>query len=192
MQLKISNALYFATGGMLVFTFAISLFFLFRAMSPTADVFIDPNADGYLVNVQNFEPGQKRWFQLGDAPIVIWRRSFKQKVQALEQLGIAANGNAKLIDEIKSSAEIEVESGLVVHLEWFVVSPINTGGYRCNVLPGAGTFDGFFDPCRGVHFDLWGRVRSGPTKKDLVIPPWVISGDEKHILVNVSDAPKAR
>ncbi|WP_299627869.1 hypothetical protein [uncultured Tateyamaria sp.] len=188
--MKQSNALYFATGGMLVLTVAVGLFFLFQTMSPTADITSAPRNTVYTLNVQGFEPRQTATYRLDGVPVVVWRRSFEQKVQALELLGVEIRGNTELLEEVRRTDEIEIEPDLVLHLEWFVVSPINTGGYGCVVLAGAGDLGGFFDPCQGVHFDLWGRVKSGPTEADLQVLPWNISEDASVITVDVGNAPR--
>ncbi len=188
--MKQRNLLYFATGGCLVFTIVAGLYFLFRTTLPSADITSLPKSTVYALSVESIEPGQTLAFRLDDAPVVIWRRNFAQKVQALELLGADFNGNADLLEEIRATAEIEIEPGRVLHFEWFVVSPINTGGYGCIVLSEAGDLGGFYDPCQDVHFDLWGRVRTGATKVDLQVLPWSISDDGNVITVDVGDAPK--
>lgn len=189
-NMKKSKALYFATGGMLVLTVALGVYFLFQTMSPTADITSAPRNTVYTLSVEGFEPGQTATYRLDGVPVVVWRRNFEQKVQALNLLGVEVNGNADLLEEVRTTDKIEIEPDLVLHVEWFVVSPINTGGYGCIVLPDAGDFGGFVDPCQGVHFDLWGRVQSGPTEADLQIPPWNISEDASVITVDVGNAPR--
>ncbi len=188
--MKKGNFLYYAAGGWLSLTVMAGIYFLFQATLPSADVASVSRSNVYILDVENFEPGQSATFRLDGVPVVIWRRDFVQKVQALELLGFEFNGNTSLLEEVRAKAEIEIEPDRVLRFEWFVVSPINTGGYGCMVLPDAGDLGGFFDPCQDVHFDLWGRVGKGPTEVDLQVFPWSISDDGSAVTVDVSNAPR--
>ncbi|WP_170333325.1 hypothetical protein [Ruegeria arenilitoris] len=182
--------MYYATGGWLFLTVMAGVYYLFQAMLPSADVASVPRPAVYTLDVENFEPGQSAMFRLDEVPVIIWRRNFEQKVQALELLGFEFNSNASLLDEVRANEEIEIEPDRVLRFEWFVVSPINTGGYGCIVRPVSGDLGGFYDPCEDVHFDLWGRVGKGPTEVDLQVLPWSISDDRSAITVDVSNAPR--
>jgi ubiquinol-cytochrome c reductase iron-sulfur subunit len=188
--MKRQNFLYWATGGWLVLIVMIGMYFLFQATMPSADVTNQPRSTIYVLSVDNIEPGQARSFVVGDVPIVVWHRDFAQKIEALELLGIDVSENPDLLEKVRSNGEIEIEPGRLLRSEWFVVSPINTGGYGCVVLSNAGDFGGFLDPCQDVHFDLWGRVQTGPTKTGLQVLSWTISHDGNTITVDVDDAPK--
>ncbi|WP_170409337.1 hypothetical protein [Ruegeria atlantica] len=188
--MKKSNFLYYAAGGWLFLAVMAGVYFLFQATLPSADVARVSRPTVYTLDVENFEPGQSATFRLDQVPVVIWRRDFKQKVQALELLGVEINGNANFLEEVRVNEEIEIEPDRVLRFEWFVVSPINTGGHGCIALPDAGDLGGFYDPCQDVHFDLWGRVRKGPTNMDLQVLPWSISDDSSAIIVDVSNAPR--
>ena len=145
----------------------------------------------YTLNVEGFEPGQAVTFKIKEIPVVVWRRDFGQKVHALELLGIDIGGDANLLEEIRNNEEIKIEPNRILGIEWFVVSPINTGGYGCIVQPNAGDLGGFYDPCQDVHFDIWGRVERGPTDADLQVLPWSISEDGTVIAVDIAGAPRA-
>lgn len=188
--MKQLSFLYLATGGWFVLTVIAGVYYLFQATLPAEDVTSVPKSTVYTLSVKSFEPGQTAMFRLDDAPVVVWRRDFAQKVQALELLGVDFSGNANLLEEVRATDEIEIEPGRVLHFEWFVVSPINTGGIGCIVRSDAGDLGGFYDPCQDVHFDLWGRVRIGPTEADLQALPWNISEDGNEIIVNVGGAPR--
>ena len=121
--------------------------------------------------------------------MIVWRRDFEQKVRALEQLGVQFFGDEALLEEVRTTSEVEMSSGETLQIEWLVISPINTGGWGCIVQSEAGDFGGFFDPCQSVHFDLWGRVQSGPTQSDLQGLPWSFSEAEDTIIVDTSRAP---
>jgi ubiquinol-cytochrome c reductase iron-sulfur subunit len=40
-----------------------------------------------------------------------------------------------------------------------------------------GEFGGWFCPCHGSHYDTAGRIRKGPAPKNLVVPPYLYTGD---------------
>jgi len=191
--MKQRNLLAYATTAWLAVLVVVAGYHLLRTMMPSADV-PDPRALSPIrsVSISDMEPGEVRHVLLDDTPITIWRRSFEQKVQALEQLGMVVGDDPGLLEAIRTTAEYELEPGRMLRFEWFVVSPINIGGYGCLSLADAGDFDGFFDPCQDVHFDLWGRVRQGPTDANLAIPPWSISDDGQFIIIDISDSPAER
>ncbi len=56
---------------------------------------------------------------------------------------------------------------------------------------GANWPGGFYCPCHGSKYDLSGRVfKSMPAPKNLTIPPYAISADER-VVIGVDDAPKS-
>lgn len=189
-DVKQPKALYFATGGMFVLTVGLAVYFLLQTMSPTADIVSASRRTVFTLNVESFEPGQTATYRLDGVPVVVWRRDFEQKVQALEQLGANVSGDADLLGEVRMTDAIEIEPDRVLHLDWFVVFPINTGAYGCVVLSDAGDLGGFFDPCQRAHFDLWGRVQTGANGADLQVPPWHISEDSRVITVDIGNAPR--
>lgn len=168
----------------------VGVYFLFQSTLPSEDVSADPRSTFYALNVENFKPVQAKLFRLDNIPVVVWRRDYTQKVEALELLGADFSENPHLLEEIRDVGEIEIEPGYVLRFEWFVVSPINTGGYGCIVQPDAGDFGGFFDSCQDVHFDLWGQVQTGATGTDLQVIPWSLSDDGTVITVDLKEAPK--
>ncbi|MEP2761434.1 MAG: hypothetical protein ABJP66_20460 [Hyphomicrobiales bacterium] len=188
--MKRRDLLYYATSGWLALTVVTGVYFLFQSTLPSADVTAEPRSTVYAMSVENFEPGQAKHFRLGNIPVVVWRRNYTQKVEALELLGADFRENPNLLEEIRDIGEIEIESGYVLRFEWFVVSPINTGGHGCIVQPDAGDFGGFYDPCQEVHFDLWGQVQIGATETHLQAIPWSMSDDGTLITVDLKEAPK--
>ncbi len=96
--------------------------------------------------------------------------------------------------EVLNNGALEQELGpeRFARLEWFIVSPISTAGLGCIVHTKAGDFDGFFDPCRGAHFDLWGRPRKGPTNENLKVPPHKINEQGQFVVIDVLRLPSPR
>lgn len=50
--------------------------------------------------------------------------------------------------------------------------------------------EGFYDPCPNVHFDMWGRVVSGPTDKNLIVVPATYVNDKTKIIFDLSNLPE--
>lgn len=187
--MKRQNFLYYATGGWFALTVMSGAYFLFQSTLPSADIVAaTPRVTVFAVSIEDWEPGQTAHFSLDNIPVVVWRRNYTQKVEALEILGVDFGEYPDLLEDIRDIGEIEFEPGRVLRFEWFVVNATNIGGYGCIVLPDAGDFGGFHDPCQDVHFDLWGQVQTGPTEMDLQSLPWTISDDGNKITVDIRTA----
>ena len=184
------SLLFYATGVCFAFTVLVAVSSLFDAMRPTKDLTSRSQSSVRSISVENFAQGEAKFFKFGKVPVVVWRRDYAQQIKALEHIGLHVGEDLKLLDEVKANGAIEIESGKVLRLEWFVVSPINVGGYGCIVLRNAGDFGGFFDSCQSVHFDLWGQAKAGPTKANLKPIPWTLSDDGTTIYVDLTSAPK--
>jgi ubiquinol-cytochrome c reductase iron-sulfur subunit len=70
--------------------------------------------------------------------------------------------------------------------QWLVVIGICThlGCVPLGQNPGdnRGEFGGWFCPCHGSQYDTSGRIRKGPAPKNLYIPPYTITKDNKLII----------
>lgn len=186
--------LFFATTGLLALTAVAGLRFLIEATQVSKDFTNASTSNVYTIETARIDLGQAEVFRLDGIPFVVWRRDLAQKVQAVEllvkDLGEAPETLEKVLQELQDTGHLKTKEGDVLRLEWFVVSPINTGGLGCIVTPNAGDFGGFLDPCQDVHFDLWGRARAGPTDADLQVLPYSMSKDGRFISVDLEDAPQ--
>ena len=45
-----------------------------------------------------------------------------------------------------------------------------------------GEFGGWFCPCHGSHYDISGRIRKGPAPRNLPVPPYTITAENKLII----------
>lgn len=148
------NSLYFSTGLCLILGVLAGTNFAFSAIAPIAD---SPNAlkkNVYRFGVAESERGLGAQVLFSDGPLTVWRRDLDQKRQAIERLGLAASEERWLLDRLRNGSVAEVEPGTILHVEWFIVSPVHIGGTRCVVLCWARAFDGFLDLCLNVQFDL--------------------------------------
>ena len=143
----------------MLLTVLIGIYFLFSGMKPSADVASQHDNDIHQVSVAEIKPGDVRQIALNQRPIIIWRRSNEEIAQAMALLDPKVTPETWLTMLHDGRLAQELEADEFARLEWFVVSPINTGGMGCLVLAKAGDYRGFFDPCQSAHFDLWGRLQ---------------------------------
>ncbi|SDX50142.1 ubiquinol-cytochrome c reductase iron-sulfur subunit [Ruegeria halocynthiae] len=173
-------------------TVAIGLYFLLASMQPTADVVAKYQTRLQSISVEDWEPGEVRTFIFYGMPVLLWRRDLKEIATAMAQFDPETSKDEW--SEVLENGALEFEIGrdAYTNLEWFIASPINVGGYGCVVLAKAGDYDGFFDPCQSVHFDMWGRPKQGPSMENLVIPPAQFTEDRRSILFDLSKMPSTR
>ncbi|MEL6427094.1 MAG: hypothetical protein AAFQ33_16735, partial [Pseudomonadota bacterium] len=122
--------MYFSTGLCLVLGVLAGTNFAFSAIAPIADSQSALQKNVYRFGVAEFEPGLGRQVLFSDGPLTVWRRDLDQKRQTIEQLGLTASEERWLLDRLRNGLVAEVEPGTILHVEWFVVSPVHTGGTR--------------------------------------------------------------
>ncbi|EEE36354.1 ubiquinol-Cytochrome c reductase, iron-sulfur subunit [Rhodobacteraceae bacterium KLH11] len=185
-MLKKGVFLYYLTAGWVLLMAAIGLMFLFSSMKPTADVKAQYQPRVYSVPIESWEPGEVRNLRIAGRPVVIWRSDLEEIATAMAQ----AEPDIPLEDwtEFLNNGSLARELGpeAYARMEWFVVSPISTAGFGCIVLTKAGDFDGFFDPCRGTHFDTWGRPQRGPARENLTTHPISFTEDRQSLVLEIS------
>lgn len=185
-------SLYYLTAGWALLSVATGLYFLFLGTTPTADVKARyKNAPG-TVQIGNWEPGDAKLLNIKGKPVVIWRRSRAE--MALASAQFYPRVPVEDWSEALSTGALERELGAeaFARLEWFIASPISTAGFGCIVLTKAGDYEGFFDPCAGAHFDMWGRPKKGPTNENLKVPYHRFGEFGQHVVIDVSGLPAPR
>lgn len=172
--------LYYATGGAAVVVTGAAVWPLVNQMNPSADVLA---LASIRVDVSLVDPGTQITVLWQGKPVFIRHRTGEEIQEARRQDGDVARlpdpvaRNANLGDEtapatdanrVMPSPEGEGEGA------WLVQSGVCTH-LGCVPLGEAGDFGGWFCPCHGSHYDLSGRIRSGPAPRNLDIPParWV-------------------
>lgn len=183
------DLLYYATGAWFILTLLLAVYFLFKSTVPPSNT-VTPSV--YSLTVKDIQPGTHALFKVGDVPITVWRRSYEQKVQALEQLGFQLRSKRELLQFIRTHDEFELTQDRILNFEWFVVSPVNSDQRGCVVIPDAGSLNGFYDYCENTHFDLWGRAKTEEGDISLHVFPWALSDDRSMLTVDVSSAPERR
>ncbi|WP_170427923.1 ubiquinol cytochrome C oxidoreductase [Ruegeria arenilitoris] len=187
-----SVTLYYVTAFWAVLTLAIGLYYLFSGTTTTADVKVRAANSATSVEIGSWEPGDAKILNLRGKPVVIWRRDQDEMARALEQFDptIPLEDWAEAIHS--GALERGIEPEVFANVEWFIASPISTAGFGCIVQTKAGDFDGFFDPCAGVHYDMWGRPQKGPTDTKLKTPARTIDPDRQRATVSLFGLPAAR
>lgn len=194
-MLKKGNILYSVTAGFFILTVFKALSFLTESLHPTADIQahareIDRILSIRSIEVDDWRPGDAKLLSYGNIPVLIWRRDRHEMTAAIEQFWSTSTPSN---DEASSGRPIlsqMVSYDPAFMAEWLIVSPVNTGGIGCLVLPKTELHDGFYDPCQNTHFDMWGRVVSGPTDKNLIIVPATYVNDKAKIIFDLSNLPE--
>ena len=107
-------------------------------------------------------------------------------------------------EEIKEARSIDIsdlpypeaDEDRVLKPEWLVVFGVGEGfgcvvsGQKLN--EGRGRFGGWYDPCRGAHYDVSGRMRKGPSPANLKVPNYKFISEKKIQLLpsNYTAIPK--
>ena len=133
----------------------------------------------------DFQPGDVRVLKMGGLPVVIWRRNDEDKALAKRQ------DEAFLFFETSDSTGSRMpvkakDKNLTVNGEWFLAVAASPYG-GCVVLPRTGDFHGFFDPCKGSHFDLAGRWGKGPGGTNLTVVTARIHEDQQHLELDLTN-----
>jgi len=82
-----------------------------------------------------------------------------------EEIIIAEKEDAENLPHPEKDAE------RVKNKEWLVVVGVCTH-LGCIPIADKGDFGGWFCPCHGSHYDISGRIRKGPARTNLEVPPY--------------------
>jgi ubiquinol-cytochrome c reductase iron-sulfur subunit len=133
-------------------------------------------AESIAVDLPAIRPGQSITIAWRQQPIIIRHRT-------AEEIAIAGNGSIEsLPDPLARNATLPSDTRALDanrtragRPEWLVVVGICTHlGCRLGAAMGRDVTSGvgWFCPCHAARFDLSGRVRSGPARTNLPIPPY--------------------
>ncbi|CUJ88915.1 Ubiquinol-cytochrome c reductase iron-sulfur subunit [Ruegeria denitrificans] len=170
-------------------TVTIGLYFLFSGMAPTADVEAHYENRPGTVRIASWKPGDARLLKVKGKPVTIWRRDLAEMASAMAQFdpSVPLEEWSGLLES--GSLKQELGPEVFARLEWFIVSLISTAGLGCIILAKTGNYAGFFDPCAGVHYDMWGRPQKGPTNEILVVPPHRTNVEGQFVVIDTSRLP---
>jgi ubiquinol-cytochrome c reductase iron-sulfur subunit len=127
------------------------------------------------VDLSSIEPGQKTVAWRG-LPVTIRHRSPDEvsvaRNVAMSELPDALARNEALPKNAPASDANRTKAG---HEQWLVVVGLCTH-LSCRLSPvrreASASGEGWFCPCHAARFDLSGRVRSGPARTNLPVPPY--------------------
>ena len=189
---KKSVTLYYMTAGWLLLGVIIGGHFLFTSMKPTADVKAKYRTNVHRIWIGELEPGDVTVLHIDQKPIVVWHRDLEEIATAMAQLEPEISREEWSTALTDGTLALEIGADAYTRLEWFIASPVNVDGLGCIVLSKTGDYEGFFDPCQGAHFDLWGRSQKGPAPQSLKVTPAQFSDDRLTVLLDLTDMPKTR
>ncbi|MCH8198175.1 MAG: ubiquinol-cytochrome c reductase iron-sulfur subunit [Proteobacteria bacterium] len=154
-----------ATGLVATVGAAAALWPFIDSMNPSADVIA---ASKVYVDLRGLKPGIRNTARWRSRPIFISHRT-PDEIAAAQKVDLAVLRYP------------QPDSARVRRDEWLVVVGICTfhGCLLSGQEPASlrGRWDGWFCPCCASHYDTSGRVRIGPAKRNLDIPPYEITGD---------------
>ncbi|MCV6585157.1 MAG: hypothetical protein OIF47_06450 [Marinibacterium sp.] len=167
------------------------LIFLIRATGPDEGTQqqMERARNHLFTSIEGIAPGEARWIDLKHTIVIVWRRDATEQSLALQQAGLIEPGG---VSAAPGSGATDENTALPFDPEWLFVGAVSPNSPGCVVMPKAGRFGGFFDPCTKAHFDMWGRLRDGPGDRDLVILPSRIDGAAASVFLDLTDVPKAR
>lgn len=179
------NSLYYVTAAFIVFGMTFIAVTLVNSAHPTAHQIAIEKANSVVFNVADFKPGDVKIVERSGLPIVIWRRSQDDIIQAKKQNNprdwhIA---QSKVFGE--AGSVYASDDNLTLENEWFVAVAITSHRFSSVLEPRLGDFDGFFDLIRADHFDLSGRFRKGIAGENLKIIRTEYTNDRSQIRLNL-------
>jgi len=121
------------------------------------------------VKLADIPPGTCTVIMWKDAPVFIWHRTPKD---------IA---NAEKDDNNNTLRDPQNDSDRVKRKEWYISMAVCTH-LGCVPIFGQGSFNGFFCPCHGSHYDASGRARKGPAPLNLKIPAYKFTEEGTAII----------
>ncbi len=153
--------LYVATGMATAVGTAATLWPFIDSMRPSADVSAMASIE---IDLSPVEPGQRVTIKWRGKPVFIVRRTEDMIARAR-----ADDANPALIDPAPDQARVQ-------RPEWLIMVGVCT---HLGCIPlgqrdddPRGPYGGWFCPCHGSIYDSAGRVRKGPTPRNLEVPPY--------------------
>ena len=151
--------LYLTTGGVAAVGGALALWPFIYSMNPSADVLALASTE---VDLSPVEVGQSITVMWRGKPVFIRRRTE-------DEIKVASETPSDLPDPQK-------DSDRVVNPEWLVVVGVWTHLGCVPLGQGSteprGEWNGWFWPCHGSHYDISGRIRTGPAPDNLMVPEY--------------------
>ena len=171
-----------ATAGAAVVGIGAAGWALLGSMSPSADVVAQ--AKGYDIRLSGIPVGTELTVKYFGVPVFIRHRT-DEEIAAAEAVDPSTLLNNETLDALGryiGPADDRVRRATV---DGRFIALIGVSGYwRCVALGDrAGNYDGWFEPCRGAHFDTSGRYREGLAEENLRLPAYeLVDADTLRLL----------
>lgn len=129
------------------------------------------------VDLRSIDPGQTKTVEWRGVPVSIRHRTWDEVLLArnvaVADLPDPTARNDALAKNAPASDANRTKPG---HEQWLVVVSLCTH-LGCRLKPegradASASGEGWFCPCHAARFDLSGRVRSGPARTNLQVPPY--------------------
>jgi len=126
------------------------------------------------VDLRLIEPGQTKTVEWRGMPVSIRHRTWNE-VRSARSVAISDLPDPSARNEAlaKSATAGDANRTKAGYEQWLVVVSLCTH-LGCRLATGAASpfSEGWFCPCHAARFDVSGRVRSGPARTNLVVPPY--------------------
>lgn len=132
------------------------------SMNPSADVLAQASVE---VKLDGIAPGQQKKVMWRGKPVFVKNRT-------PEEVAISKADDAADLPDPATDASRTKEG----KENWLVMIGVCTH-LGCIPIEEKGDYEGWFCPCHGSHYDEAGRIRKGPARANLVIPPYEFIND---------------
>ena len=174
--------LYIATAGAGAVVTGAAIWPVVDQMNPSKDVLALGSIE---VPVGDMEPGTEIKVFWRGKPVFIRRRTAEEIADA-RGVALADLPDPSAQNDNKPGADAEDQNrSLDADGEWLVMVGVCThlGCIPLGANDGArGDFGGWFCPCHGSHYDLSGRIRSGPAPSNLPVPQAAFIDEDQTII----------
>ena len=159
--------LYLATGAMALVGAGAAIWPLIHSMNPAADALAEAEID---VDLAPISEGQAITVTWQGQPVFIRHRT-EDEVAAARDV------------DVSDLPDPQADEDRVIEDQWLVMIGVCTHlgcvplGQRSG--DNRGDFGGWFCPCHGSHYDTSGRIRRGPAPRNLEVPPYEFTEDQR-------------
>ena len=165
--------LFLAGGAFGAFAAGASAWPLLDSLNPARDTLAASTTE---VDLSPIEQGQAITVKWRGSPVFIRRRTENEIAEA----------KAVNPDDLPDPQSDEQRFGTGAREQWLVVVGVCTH-LGCIPLGQKGTdnkgeYGGWFCPCHGSHYDISGRIRKGPAPRNLPVPPYTITAENRLII----------
>ncbi len=136
-------------------------------MAPSQDAKADATLE---VDISGLKEGAMMTVKWRGKPVFIKKRT-EAEIKEADSVDISSLPDPEVDNDrvFQNRKDILVLIGICTHL-------------GCVPLGNQGSYDGWFCPCHGSHYDSSGRIRLGPAPKNLVVPPYHFASETKIII----------